>query len=209
MLPTADTLVAAMGVTPNVACVWAPHLALACKTYEIDTAPRLAAFLAQIGHESASFSRLVEGLNYSAAGLRATWPHRFPAATAEQYARQPEKIANRVYGGRMGNGPEATGDGYKYRGRGLIQNTGRANYEDITDTLRENFADCPDFVESPNLLTLPRWAALSAAAYWDDHYLNALADVGSFDGITQRINGGQTGAADRLARYQRAKRALT
>lgn len=203
---TADTLVRAVGCTRSDAAMFAAPLTEACQKFEITTPARLAAFLAQVGHESASLARVVENLSYSAAGLVATWPSRFTQVQAAALARQPQAIANHVYGGRLGN--SKPGDGWMYRGRGLIQNTGKANYEAVRDLLRERFADVPDFVAHPEQLESPRWAALAAGAYWSDHDLNALADVGAFDKITTRINGGQTGRADRRARYERAKKAL-
>lgn len=204
MLPSAKQLVLAVGCTQALAARFEEPLRDTCRTYEIDTGSRLAAFLAQVGHESASLSRTVENLNYSAQGLLATWPARFTRALAEQMARKPEQIANHVYGGRLGN--RNTGDGWRYRGRGLIQVTGQANYEGITETLAEKVGGVPDFTLHPELLESPKWAALSAGAYWDDHELNELADRGQFDQITTRINGGQVGKADRRARYSRAMR---
>ena len=206
MLPSASQIEQAAGCSAATAAKWAEPLRAACLRYEIDTPARLAAFFAQVGHESASLTRTVENLNYSAEGLLRTWPSRFTRESATLLARKPEQIANRVYGGRLGNGPEATGDGWRYRGRGLIQVTGKANYAGIRDTLRERVQDVPDFELQPHLLESPQWAALSAAAYWDDHDLNALADAGEFRKITTRINGGQIGAADRNARYAKARR---
>lgn len=204
MLPTARQLVQAVGCTPAVAARFEEPVREACRAYEIDTGPRLAAFLAQVGHESTSFSRTVENLNYSAEGLLATWPSRFTRDLAAKLARKPDQIANHVYGGRLGN--KNPGDGWRYRGRGLIQVTGLANFEGITETLAERVGGVPDFTLHPELLESPKWAAMSAGAYWDDHELNELADRGAFDQITTRINGGQVGKADRRARYARAKR---
>lgn len=204
MLPTAKQLVLAVGCTLAVSARFEEPIREACRVYEIDTGPRLAAFLAQVGHESASFSRTVENLNYSAEGLLATWPSRFTRDLAAKLARKPEQIANHVYGGRLGN--RNLGDGWRYRGRGLIQVTGLVNYQGITETLAEKVADVPNFALYPELLESPKWAALSAGAYWDDHELNELADRGAFDQITTRINGGQVGKADRRARYARAMR---
>ncbi len=204
MLPTADTLARAVGCGRVLAERWTQPLRHACGVYEVDTGPRLAAFLAQTGHESAGLSRTIENLNYSADGLRKTWPSRFDEATAQEYARQPERIANRVYANRMGNGPEASGDGWKYRGRGLIMNTGRANYEAITELIRQLRPTAPDFATTPEALAVRGWAALAAGAYWFDHDLNTLADAGEFSRITARINGGNIGASDRNARYAKA-----
>ena len=132
---------------------------------------RVAAFLAQIAHESQELNRLVENLNYSAAALMSTWPKRFPTlADAEPYARQPERIANRAYANRLGNGAEQSGDGWRYRGRGIIQVTGRGNYHEIGAALA-----LPLDVQ-PELLEQPANAALSASWFWKSHLLNPLAD---------------------------------
>lgn len=210
MLPTASTIERAIGCAGWLAKRFELPLREACARFGIDTPKRLAAFYAQIGHESASLSRTVENLNYSARGLLRTWPSRFDAALAERFARKPEAIANHVYGGRMGNGPELTGDGWRYRGRGLIQITGKANYEAITELLvNQKPPDAvPDFVLQPELLESPQWAAMTAGAYWHDHDLNALADAGDLDRMTRIINGGLNGLADRKARYARAMRVL-
>ncbi len=203
---TAELMQAATGCGRGAALTWAPYLTGACGLYEITTAPRLAAFLAQVGHESAGFAATVENLNYGAPGLLATWPSRFTPATAAAFARKPQLIAEHVYAGRMGNGPEGSGDGFRFRGRGLLQVTGKANYEAVHEQLAR--FGCPNLLTMPDALAEPKWAALSAAAFWDDHELNEVADTGSFDTITRRINGGQTGAADRRARYERARKAL-
>lgn len=206
MLITADLLVRVMGCTRGAALTWAPHLAEACSLYGITTAPRIAAFLPQIGHESASLQRTVENLNYQADGLLRVWPKRFTRETAKAMAQKPAEIANHVYGGRLGN--KEPGDGYRFRGRGLIQVTGRANYEAIQALLSEKVRGVPDLLKLPEVLAEPKWAALSAAAYWHDHRLNDLADELRFTDITRRINGGLIGAADRDARYAKARKAL-
>jgi len=212
---TATLLAAAVGCSRTLAAAWVTPITDACRLAEINTAPRLAAFLAQIGHESAGLSRVVENLNYSADRIRtigmrskpgSRWRSLVPRAAA--LAGNPQAMANAAYGGRMGNGDEASGDGWRYIGRGLIQNTGKANYEAVRDELRERLAPVPDFVETPELLAEPIWAALAAGAYWRSHRLNALADAGDFDGITRRINGGDEGAKDRRERHERAKNAL-
>ena len=203
---TTDLLQRATGCGGSVALMWAEPLAAACERYEVNTPSRIAAFLAQVGHESAGFTRTTENLNYSAKGLLATWPSRFSETSALLYARQPEKIANHVYGRRLGN--KEPGDGWRYRGRGLVQVTGRANYGAVRDLLRESMQNVPDLLLRPQALTELKWAALSAAAYWSDHNLNALADAGQFADITRRINGGTIGAADRNARYMKAMAAV-
>lgn len=158
----------------------------------IDTIPRRAMFLAQCAHESGGFTRFVENLNYSAEGLMKTWPSRFRTlAAAQPYARNPERIANHVYANRLENGNEASGDGWKYRGRGIIQLTGRANYRNAGAGIGE------DLIGNPESVLLPKRSAAVACWYWKSNGLNALADTGQFAAITQRINGGQTGQADR------------
>jgi putative chitinase len=202
---TAELLVRATGCTRALANTWARPLDDACRQYDITTPARVAAFLAQIGHESAGLTRTTENLNYSAEGLVVTWPGRYTTNLAKQHARRPADIANHVYGDRLGN--KAEGDGWKYRGRGLMQITGLANYEAMRDLLRQ-CVRCPDFVADPDSISEPRWAAMTAAAYWDSRALNDLADGGRFNDITRRINGGTNGHEDRLERYGRAKRAL-
>lgn len=207
MLPSASQIQQAVGCNAEAANKWAGAIRAACRKFDIDTPERLAAFLAQVGHESGSLARVVENLNYSADGLLRTWPTRFDRATATALARKPEAIANRVYANRMGNGSPETGDGWRYRGRGLIQLTGRANYAGMSETLSEaGVAGAPDFELQPELLESPMWAAMSAAGFWHDHDLNALADRRDFARITRRINGGTHGAADRGARYAKALR---
>jgi len=202
-------------ILPNArrnAGVFVSAINRAAARYDITSRVRLAAFLAQAGHESAELTRLVENLNYGAAGLANTWPGRFavdptarqrvPNGLALRLERQPEAIANAVYGNRMGNGPAASGDGWRYRGRGLFQITGRAQYQRCGNAL-----GLP-LVEQPELLERPEHAALSAAWFWDDNGLNALADAGRFDDITQRINGGQNGRAERRLLWDRARAVL-
>ncbi|HDL5096297.1 TPA: glycoside hydrolase family 19 protein, partial [Pseudomonas aeruginosa] len=170
--------------------------------FEINTPERVAMFLAQVGHESQSLKRLVENLNYSAEGLLKTWPKRFAPVEARQYARQPERIANRVYANRMGNGSPDTGDGYRYRGRGLIMITGHDNYAEAARAL------ALPLVAQPELLEQRTWAAIAAAWWWKSRSLNELADQGRFEKITLRINGSFTGAEDRKARLEWARAAL-
>lgn len=184
------------------------HLNRAMTRYKIDSPVRVAAFLAQIGHESAGLTAVVENLNYSAPGLAATWPNRYrgadgkPNQLALKISRDREQIANHTYADRMGNGPARSGDGWKYRGRGYIQTTGRANYESLTKALGVNILAVPDLLEQPE------YAALSAAYFWQSKGLNELADANQFDLITRKINGGTNGSADRNARWEKAKRVL-
>jgi putative chitinase len=149
-------------------------------------------FLAQTAHESAGFRRLIESLKYSAAGLRRTWPQRFSAADALDMAYDEVRIGERAYGGRMGNGPEGSGDGFTYRGRGLIQITGRANYIVMGEHLGA------DLTVEPELLTDPLWAAYAAACFWDLNGCSDAADADDFRRVTRIINGGENGMEDRL-----------
>lgn len=216
MLPTAKQLVAAGVCTAPVAARFEGALQQTCRTYEIDTGKRIAAFVAQTGHESAGFTRLVEGLSYGYDRLRevvlaakpgSRWRSLLPRVT--ELTRNPVALGNAAYGGRMGNGPELTGDGYRYRGRGILQNTGKANYEAITELLAKKLGGVPDLVLQPELLESPRWACLAAGAFWDDHELNDLADRGQITAISKIVNGGENGLADRKARYSRALRVFT
>ncbi len=188
-------------ITPNarpVAGVFVPVLNTAMGKYQIITPARMAAFLAQVGHESSQLTGLVENLNYSAEALCRIWPSRFDEALATECGHKPEKIANIAYESRMGNGALVSGDGWTYRGRGLIQVTGKANYQKCGQAL------ALDLIASPELLEQPPHAAMSAGWFWSVDGLNALADVGGLLAITRRINGGLYGYADRLAIYQRA-----
>jgi putative chitinase len=184
------------------AAQWVAPLQATCDKYHINTPLRIAAFLATIGVESARLTAVVENLNYSAEGLLSTFPKYFNAVEAAQYERQPQRIANRVYANRYGNGNEASGDGWKYRGRSLI-----------CVTFRDNYASCGKAISlpldsHPELLEQPCNAALAAGWFWDAHNLNPLADAGKFEGITRAINGGLNGYSERLALYAAAKKAL-
>lgn len=164
---------------------------------------RMAAFLAQVAHESGAFNFTKEGLNYSAASLMKVWPKRFPTtAIANQYARKPEKIANKVYANRMGNGDEKSGDGYKFCGRGLIQLTGKDNYSRFAKSIGKTLDETVAYLETPE------GAVASAAWFWDANKLNIYADKGDFVGLTKRINGGTIGLADRKHHYDIALKAL-
>jgi putative chitinase len=168
--------------------------------FQINTPLRLAHFLAQCGHESGGFRVTQENLNYSAKGLNGIFKKYFPTeAAAAAYARQPQKIANKVYANRMSNGDEASGDGYKFRGRGYIQLTGRDNYTQFGKAIGEDIAGNPDSVSS-------KYALLSAAWFWSKNGLNKLADGGATDAtvtsITKRVNGGTIGLADRIKHFK-------
>lgn len=164
---------------------------------------RAAAFLAQVAHESGGFNFVKENLNYSAKGLMTTFKKYFPnEALAKQYERQPEKIANRVYANRMSNGDEASGDGYKFCGRGLIQLTGRANYTKFSQDLGISLDETVKYLETPE------GAVSSAGWFWDQNNLNSYCDKDDFIGLTKRINGGTIGLEDRKHHYEIALKAL-
>jgi putative chitinase len=183
MTPTLDMLAAALGCPVSRVAPFSEHLLAACDAYAINTPARLAAFLAQIGHESGSL--------------------RF---VREVWGPTP---AQARYEGRADLGNVQPGDGQRYCGRGLVQTTGRSNYVALRNRLRVRLGpDVPDFEAQPDALEQPRWAAWSAADYWGWRKLNELADAGDFEAITRRINGGLNGQADRLARWERAKAAL-
>lgn len=190
--------------------VWTDALNTAMRACAIDTAVRQAAFLAQVLLESGELCHVQEVLNYSAARLRQVWPLRFPTdAEASPFVHNPEKLANKVYANRMGNGDEASGDGWRFRGRGLIQLTGRANYASFAS------ATGTDALHQPDLLLKPAGAALSAAWFWQFKGLNEIADQSlgkegdaCFVKITMRINGATTGLPQRRANWMRARRVL-
>lgn len=183
---------------------WVEPLEEVFHRYEINTPERQAAFIGQCAHESMNFTKLEENLNYSAEALMKTWPSRFPTMeVAQQYARNPEKIANKVYGGRMGNGTEETGDGWLYHGRGLIQLTGKDNYTLAGDALNM------DFLHSPDYVLVPKYAALTAGWYWNKRQLNKEADAKDYTGMTKKINGGTIGLDDRIAHIKHAQEVMT
>jgi putative chitinase len=176
---------------------WFEPLQETFEKYQINTPKRQACFIGQCMHESGGFKFLKENLNYSAKALMNTWPSRFPDMdTAEKYERQPEKIANKVYSGRMGNTED--GDGAKFIGRGLIQLTGKDNYKAFGEAIGE------DLVSTPQLVEEPRYAALSAGWFWNKRGLNALADIMDITTLTVRINGGRIGIDDRIAKINKA-----
>lgn len=182
---------------------WVVDLNKYMPKYGIDTLPRISAFLAQCGHESIGFTVLSENLNYSAKALTATWPKRFPAQIAEGYARKPEMIANRAYADRMGNGPEESGDGWRFRGKGIIQITGCDNHAAFSEHAGVALA-----VVGGYLLTF-QGAVHSACWFWEQHNCNALADAGDIVALTKSINGGINGLDDRKARYAQAREIIT
>ncbi len=190
--------------------LWTDAMNACMQACDISTPGRQAAFLAQVLHESGELRRLEESLNYSAQRLRQVWPQHFPDdASAEAHSGNPHKLANAVYANRMGNGDAASGDGWNFRGRGLIQLTGRANY---TAFSRDKSVDA---VVNPDLLLQPHGAALSAAWFWQTKGLNGVADLTAgpdgeahFIEITRRINGGTNGLLQRRAYWERARQVL-
>ena len=168
--------------------------------FELNTPLRLAHFLAQAGHESGGFKAVNENLNYGAKGLLGIFKKYFPTeAKAVLYERKPEKIANLVYGGRMGNGPEASGEGYKFRGRGYIQLTGKDNYKAFDAVVPENLLETPDLVAT-------KYPLLSAAWFFHKNGLHKIADGGATDAVvtsvTKRVNGGTIGLPDRIKHFK-------
>ena len=193
-------LLAAVGIKPALTDSWGPALDAACARFGILTQLQQAAFLAQISHESDGLTCLVENLNYSAAGLLTTWPEHFNTANAGAYAHNAIAIASHAYANRDGNGDEASGDGWAFRGHGPIQSTGRSDYEDLSAETRINFVSNPDW------LLQPVYGALAAAWEWWRDNLNALAtgDLEDFEKMTRAINGALLGEPDRWAKFQAA-----
>ena len=172
--------------------------------YEINTVNRAAGFLAQCGHESNGFTVLKENLNYSAEGLNKIFHKYFPTlADATPYARQPQKIANKVYANRMGNGDEASGDGFKFCGRGAIQLTGHDNYASFADSVGYSLDECVADLETLD------GAIESACWFWKKNGLNAICDADDIVAMTKRINGGTIGLSDRTEHYNKAKELLS
>lgn len=212
MTPDSPLLVAAGVKDP---AKWLDAVVETCAEFEINTPQRIAGFLAQTSHESGGYTMLSENLNYRAATLAACWPNRFatlgadkkpkkdekgkmiPTAVANSIAGKPELIANLVYSARMGNGPAESGEGWKYRGRGLKQLTGKDNYARCGRDLGI------DLVGNPDLLLEPTYAARSAGWFWKSNSLSVFADKGDLEGMTKKINGGLIGYAERKAKYDK------
>ena len=191
-----------IGKNPN-ATDWFEALCQILPDYDIDTVPRVAAFLAQTAHESGNYRAIKENLNYRAETLMKVWPRYFPnIEIANQYAHKQEAIANRAYGGRMGNGPEASGDGYKFCGRGLIQLTGKDNYTRYAQSLEIGLDEASEH------LTTFEGCVQSAAWFWEANNLNQWADAGDILTLTKKINGGTLGLADRQKHYSHAMHVL-
>jgi putative chitinase len=182
---------------------WYDALSQALPDYDITTPQRVAAFLAQCAHESGGFTAIKENLNYRAVTLRKVFPKYFPSDDiANAYAGNQEMIANRVYGGRMGNGDEHSGDGYRYCGRGLIQLTGKQNYQNFADSIQIAVEDVPEY------LATFEGAVQSACWFWEANNLNQFADSGDILTMTKRINGGTIGLEDRIKHYNHALHVL-
>lgn len=178
---------------------WHEALCKILPDYDINTVPRVAAFMAQTGHESGGYKALKENLNYRAVTLRKVFPKYFPTdELANAYAQKPEMIANRVYGGRMGNGDEHSGDGFRYCGRGLIQLTGKDNYTRFAESIETPVEELPEF------LATFEGAVQSACWFWESNNLNQWADSGDMLTLTKRINGGTIGLEDRIKHYEHA-----
>jgi putative chitinase len=209
MRPSIEHLTAAKIKNPEK---WIDAIVATCQEFEINTPQRIAAFLAQTSHESGGYTMLSENLNYRAATLAACWPNRFatlgsdkkpikengklvPTAVANSIAGKPELIANMVYSSRMGNGPAESGEGWKFRGRGLKQLTGKDNYTRCGASLGI------DLVGNPDLLLEPMAAARSAGWFWKSNNLSSFADSGDIKGMTKKINGGFIGLEQRQALY--------
>ena len=193
--PSAFKLDALKGHIPDSVIAQIPDTAA---KFNITNPLRLAHFLAQCGHESGGFKSVSENLNYSVSGLMRVFPKYFPGNLAESYAKQPEKIASRVYGSRMGNGDESTGEGYKYRGRGYIQLTGKSNYTNFAKFIGEDTVANPDLVAT-------KYPLASAAFFFDSNKLWSICDKGADEAtvtaVTRRVNGGTIGLADRLKHF--------
>jgi putative chitinase len=178
---------------------WYKALCEILPDYDIDSVERVAAFLAQTAHESGGYRAIKENLNYKAVSLNKVWPKYFPTMDiANQYANQPEKIANRAYANRMGNGPEESGDGWKFCGRGLIQLTGKDNYTRYAQSLEISLDEASEH------LTTFEGCVQSAAWFWEANNLNQYADKGDILMLTKRINGGTLGLEDRQKHYTHA-----
>ena len=217
---TIDQLVQGTGCTEKVAEVWLPYFNSILPNFSIDTPLRVAAFLSQVGHESGGLALLEENLNYSAEALANVWPKRYaktlqngvyaknpvgrylPSNLALQIARKPVLIASNTYANRMGNGSVESQEGWKYRGRGILQITGKSNYAELT--LNTGI----DFVSNPDLLKEPAYALISACFFWKNNNLNRFADKKDIESLSKAINGGLIGLEHRKALYAKACKTL-
>jgi putative chitinase len=188
----------------HIGVEWVDALNSTFERFNISSIRQQAAFIGQCGHECGNFKVLEENLNYRAETLMRLWPKRFPTREiADQYARNPKKIANKVYASRMGNRDEASGDGYRFRGRGCIQLTGHSNYFHAGKALGI------DFVMEPDLVATPQYAALTAGWFWDTQKLNAIAEAGDWTKLTKKINGGTIGLDDRIKHINMAIKVIS
>ena len=188
-----------LGIQPQ----WVDAINTTFDKFGINTPVRQACFIGQASHECNNFRTLEENLNYKAEALMRLWSKRFPTLeVANQYAKNPQKIANKVYADRMGNRDEASGDGYRFRGRGCFQLTGHANY------FHAGTACGVDFVMQPDLVATPQYAPMTAGWFWNTHELNQFADSGDYVTMTKRINGGTIGLDERVAKIQTILRVL-
>jgi len=191
------------GHVPDAVIAQIPDTA---KKFNITNPLRLAHFLAQCGHESGGFKSVSENLNYSADGLKKIFGKYFPGNLNESYAKQPEKIASRVYGSRMGNGDESTGEGFKFRGRGFLQTTGKDNYKKLGNFLNEDLITNPDLVST-------KYPLASAAFFFDSNKLWTICDKGADDStvtaVTKRVNGGTIGIEHRLSEFRKFYKLLS
>ena len=206
-----NDLIQSTGCSNKVAEVWLPYFNSIPKNFGIDTPLRMAAFLAQVGHESGGLTLLEENLNYSAEGLANVWPKRYaknnvgrylPTDLAIKIARKPILIASWTYADRMGNGSVESQEGWKYRGRGILQITGKSNYVNLT--LNTGI----DFVSNPDLLKEPAYALISACFFWKNNNLNRFADKKDVLSLSKAINGGIIGLEHRKALYEKACKTL-
>jgi putative chitinase len=200
---TKEQLASIIGKNPYID-YWHDALSQILPEYEINTPQRIAAFIAQCAHESGGFKFLQENLNYRAESLMKTWPRHFPTIeVAKQYERKPQMIANKAYANRMGNGDEASGDGWRYLGRGLIQLTGKNNYTFFAASVGiEDMEECVEYLQTFE------GAVQSACFFWEQNKLNTWADKGDIKELTKRINGGFIGLEDRLKHYNHALHVL-
>ena len=183
---------------------WVDALNETFQRFNILTPLQQASFIGQCGHECGNFKILEENLNYRSETLMKLWKSRFPTIeVANEYARNPKKIANKVYASRMGNRDESSGDGFRFRGRGCIQLTGHANYFHAGQACGE------DFVMNPDLVATPKYASMTAGWFWSTHNLNKFADIRDFTMMTKKINGGTIGLNDRIKHINHALEVLS
>lgn len=205
-MPISITIATMQRIFPStpkdVLISYIPHINVLCNKHFIDTPLRLSAFLSQVGHESAELTRTVENLNYSAEGLIKIFKKYFTPDQSKEYAKNPEKIANRVYANRMGNGDESSGDGWRFRGRGALQITGKNNYQAFAKWCGKSLEN----VE--NYLSTPEGIIASAVYFWTKNNLNVYADKEDTVGLTRKINGGTNGLTERKNMYEHIRNIL-